>query len=367
MIHLLHHSLVEHFASLLPPPPSELSSHHPSMLHITNQYFEAHVLLDNVTSNFKVSEVIDGDKVDSNSASEDGLALVFFSHGGSSAEEISKPFDSLSRHHQNAECNRQCGDLIRLCIGITDHDLMDVVSSECEEEYVKTKEEEFTRRVLWCLDHGYEYVEADLTTFGRSIGHDERDKEGFARIVEAVGSTVWSTAKMHPRTARQLRSAYDADKSITSSTYDTKSSESVPLKNEEYKNKTLDTQIPNCASRTTESNVVLSKDSGDTEVPCPIQSDSRSQQKNDDESHSKLESLLRDTNKIEDEVKLESLEFLIKEASRIRESAKQGELSDDERRQQAGDMALKLISMLGDDLFGSDSDDEANEKETNSA
>lgn len=89
--------------------------------------------------------------------------------------------------------------------------------------------------------------------------------------------------------------------------------------------------------------------------------------KNDDESHSKLESLLRDTNKIEDEVKLESLEFLIKEASRIRESAKQGELSDDERRQQAGDMALKLISMLGDDLFGSDSDDEANEKETNSA
>ena len=86
MIHLLHRSLVEHIASLLQPPPSELPSHHPSMLHITNQYFEAHVLIDSVTSNFKVSE------------------------------------------------------------------------------------EECTRRVMWCL------VEADLTIFGRSIGHDECDK-----------------------------------------------------------------------------------------------------------------------------------------------------------------------------------------------
>jgi hypothetical protein len=46
----------------------------------------------------------------------------------------------------------------------------------------------YTRRVLWCLDHGYEYVQVDLMEYGRSIGHSDREKEGFARIVEAVGN-----------------------------------------------------------------------------------------------------------------------------------------------------------------------------------
>ena len=42
-------------------------------------------------------------------------------------------------------------------------------------------------------DHGYEYVEADLTPAGiAGADHGSRDKEGFARVVEAVGGTVWS-------------------------------------------------------------------------------------------------------------------------------------------------------------------------------
>jgi len=61
-----------------------------------------------------------------------------------------------------------------------------------------------------------------------------------------------------------------------------------------------------------------------------------------------------------EEVKLESLEFLIQEANRIRDSARKGNISDDVRRRQAGEMAMRLLSVLGDEhMFGdSSSDDE---------
>jgi hypothetical protein len=55
------------------------------------------------------------------------------------------------------------------------------------------------------------------------------------------------------------------------------------------------------------------------------------------------------------------LEFLIKEANRIRDCARQGHISDDERRRQAGEMAIRLISAFGDEDFFGDSDSEDEE------
>jgi len=51
-------------------------------------------------------------------------------------------------------------------------------------------------RVTSCGAWIVEYVEADLSEKGISSGHDARDKEGFARIVEAISGTVWSSAVM---------------------------------------------------------------------------------------------------------------------------------------------------------------------------
>jgi hypothetical protein len=61
-----------------------------------------------------------------------------------------------------------------------------------------------------------------------------------------------------------------------------------------------------------------------------------------------------------EEVKLESLEFLIQEANRIRDSARKGNITDDVRRRQAGEMAMRLLSVFGDEHMFEDStsDDE---------
>lgn len=42
-----------------------------------------------------------------------------------------------------------------------------------------------------CLDHGFEYVEADLLR--PTVGHEEREKEGFPRVVESIYSTQWKS------------------------------------------------------------------------------------------------------------------------------------------------------------------------------
>ncbi|CAM9658831.1 unnamed protein product [Scytosiphon promiscuus] len=51
--------------------------------------------------------------------------------------------------------------------------------------------QERRRRCLeWCLDHGFEYVEADCRDSER--GGELREKEGVPRIVEALQSNVWT-------------------------------------------------------------------------------------------------------------------------------------------------------------------------------
>ena len=53
--------------------------------------------------------------------------------------------------------------------------------------------------MLWCLDRGYEYVEVDVTPEGMTGGFEERDKDGYARVVEAIGTCMWSSHVMKRR------------------------------------------------------------------------------------------------------------------------------------------------------------------------
>ncbi len=209
--------------------------------------------------------------------------------------------------------------------------------------------------MLWCLDHGYEYVEADLTEYGQSIGHEDREKEGLARIVEAVGNTVWSTAKMRPRKARHLKFSYDVDKNnVTSKSTNTGDARSIKIVDTAEGD---DSIIPAVvAVEATEVEAGTENDTRkhhSTEVTTS-QSDLISNTTTGVQPSTKdvkVESLLKQEESEEDISKLESLEFLIKEANRIRDCARQEHISDDERRRQAGEMAIRLISAFGDEDF----------------
>jgi hypothetical protein len=67
-------------------------------------------------------------------------------------------------------------------------------------------------------------------------------------------------------------------------------------------------------------------------------------------------------NASEEERVMESLEGILREATRIRESSRSGELSDDERRKRASDAASLMMNLMSqldtEDDSGVDSSDE---------
>jgi len=140
-------------------------------INFNNKYFNAQVLVKKI----KYDEDIEKD----NQMIEDGVLLLF---------DVSSPssFDSMANAHVLAESNSQCGKLIRLCIGVKTGTIVN-------------DNEEYSRRVLWCIDRGYEYVEADLSKEGILRGHESREKDGFARICEAISSTMWSNALIYSK------------------------------------------------------------------------------------------------------------------------------------------------------------------------
>ena len=75
---------------------------------------------------------------------------------------------------------------MRICIGA------------CYNNSYNASEEEYSKRVLWCSDNGYEYIEADISSNGILVGHEEREKENFARAIEAIEGTIWSSAVKNP-------------------------------------------------------------------------------------------------------------------------------------------------------------------------
>ena len=61
---------------------------------------------------------------------------------------------------------------------------------------------------------------------------------------------------------------------------------------------------------------------------------------------------------LEEERNLNALESSLQEARRIRELSQSGQLTDDERRQRAGDAAALIYEMMGKMGFDTDSDED---------
>lgn len=318
---LLRSSITNHFQNNAATTTSSLSSDKNNdqyRLAISNRYFDAGVMFAGLNKS------TDGMITSKESMVEDGIILVFDSSPSASQDVC---FDSLNTLHDNAEKSTDLGDLLRLCVGVS-------FGPSPLADGSKASEEEFSRRVLWCLDRGYEYVEADMSPVGMESGHDERDKEGFARILEAISSCMWSSHVMKKRTG------------VASSSTTAAGNGSVKTKSE--------------------SNEVNNADDATSSVP---KSDSEREKAAVDNlmkglDQDNIES--KNKNKAEEiknqEMAFHELESVIAAAKNIRKSSQNDTMSDEERRKHAGDTALRMMELF--EKLGFDGDDEDDEEDS---
>ena len=325
---------------------------------LSNKYFTAKVLLEEIGSTQHAAAASNTTPHQSCLFAEDGLVLVFdaFLSNPNSATSMSASFDAMETIHDRAvvgsDTGQPAGDLLRLCVG--------VVKSRSGELSLSTKEyeQEYSRRVLWCLDRGYEYVEADLSEEGLALGHDDRDKEGFARIVEAVSGTVWSSAVMEKRKQAELKESYAKDTVAAATatenqenlhTYEppdpTKLPPVVGIEEDEERER-----------KARESLLAADDDADDASN---VKNDGQGPTTNNNDIDP--EAIAKRNEEREQERVMNALEGSLREASRLREMSKSGQLSDDERRKRAGDAAILLMDMMGQMGLSDDDDDEGDE------
>lgn len=258
----------------------------PVPLFIENKYFQAHLILEHCDyDHFKDDPII---------RNMDGILLIF-NHFDTSIDTLTDIHNRMCNNRSSKDdVEETIGDSLRLCISTS--------PSAIEES--KANEEIYSQRVLWCLDRGYEYIEVDLSEEGMKIRPDVREKDGFDRVVEAIGSTVWRSAIMkHENVPSALLDHGQEHSSMN------------PLEKEQkqqYENK-----------------FVPSKE------------------------------------KKSEEVLMNEFEVLMNEAKKIREASKSGVLSDQERRDRAGNAAQMLMGLL--DQMGFDDDDEEEDKDSSSS
>lgn len=274
---------------------------------IKNKYFTAHVKL----LPFMSHNDSDDDLPLPLDQKEDGVLLVFSSRSMMQLDALTELHDSLPN----------AGDTLRLCISTSVGSTIGSGSGMTEKEY----EDQYAQRVLWCLDRGYEYVEVDLSEDGLTTGFDVREKDGFARVVEAMGGTVWSSAKMTESKVKARNNIIQVTKDV------------------EKKVDVDGAEDNECTSEmSANDNVVdISKEVSHGAIePLP-------QEPNTGED--------KDEEKKDEVAIIDEIENVMKEAKRIRESAINNDMSDDERRQRAGDAANMLMGLL--DQMGFDEDE----------
>ena len=318
-------AVLRHFRTEKPPTPAPgtAKANDSDELAISNRYFDAHVRLVDLTSS--PVAVPEG-----GGAAEDGIVLVFDSTAGG--------FDGLASHHDDATASG-AGDLLRLCVSCSR-------GPSPLSDGTEKSEAEYSRRVLWCLDRGYEYVEADVTEEGLGRGHDERDKEGFARVVEALGGCMWTSRVMRWRGGVAKAAASPAP------------SAGVGVGDK------VDAGQSSASDKTSE----------DTRRNKPEPSSQDAARDDAEREERAVSHLMREVKEDEDspsptsssavppeELVMHKLEQTLSEARMIREASRNDTMSDEERRRRAGDAAIRLVGLLGEMGLGDDSDDEDEE------
>jgi hypothetical protein len=247
--------------------------------------------------------------------------------------------DTLTELHEHIiSSNTILGDTLRLCIST-------FVGNFAANNH-KSHQEEYSKRVLWCLDRGYEYVEVDLSEEGLTRGFDVREKDGFARVVEAISGTVWSSAVMKGRGG--------SDGCENSSKIVKEKRDGGTMANNNH-NDIHGQEQPRADPCFT----VVSHDGG----WCKEEIMQSAPSPTFTEKAAKNQMNTSCANDNEDSV-LENIEQIMEEAKRIRMYSKIGSLSDEERKNRAGNAAEILLGLL-DQMggFHDEDDDEGDEDE----
>lgn len=300
---LLRAALVRRFGRD-PPAPAPPAG---DWLTFSNRYFDARVLLLGLRAPVPPSLP---------DAREDGVLLAF------DASDPAPVPAALGPHHAAALRDGRCGDVVRLCLAV---DARGDAAPAADAGAAEAAEGEYARRVLWCLDRGYEYVEVDATPAGLARGHEKRDKDGFARVVEALGAAMWSSHVMKPRGAGVVAApAPVAALAPVASVAPVAAGTTAPA-----------TATGDAASRADdaerETAAVASLMRGMAEEAAPergdAEGDARRQHRRDEATFLQLERTLA-------------------EAKRLRAASRTEAMSDRERRERAGDAAAKLMGLL---------------------
>ncbi|KAL7465317.1 hypothetical protein ACHAXS_005640 [Conticribra weissflogii] len=333
----LRSALVSHFAGAV----SDARPNAADTLTVSNRYFDAPVLLAPLHLS---ADTLAGQIGPSKSAChlhEDGIILVFDASPTSSSCSSAAAFDALGPIHASAEETDRAGDLLRLCIGSSVRPPGPPPDGDAQTR--KEYEMEYSRRVLWCLDRGYEYLEVDFSSDGLRRGMDDRDKEGFARVVEAISCCMWSSHVMKDRNGNVHGNG---------------------RKEPAAREGTETTASPvNDAERESAARAALLRD-----VPDPS---SRTDPKTNQDDHIASQQRKQTQRMKQQEAAFHELEHVLEEAKRIRaasalchENRDNGNgtekgaaiMSDEERRRKAGDTAMKLMDIL--DRLGMDDDED---------
>lgn len=355
-------------------------------LTVTNRYFSAHLILQEIGQDppQPVAEPQqDGGNLESSSESlpfkEDGVILVFdhvmAAESGSSSSSSPTDqylnvstsvasFNALEPIHDRAEALLQAGELLRLCVGVSVN--ADGGGTTTPQTNTKEYEAEYARRILWCLDRGYEYVEVDLSPEGVTAGHDVRDKEGFARVVEAVYGTVWSSAVMGGDKQKELKQQF-AQAQATAAAVDAKDGEVAKQDSNAYEPPDPSKLPPITASM---GETGQDQERGEKAREAILQqkdvfTDSDPQSEYLDDGQESIgvgpNAAQQRKNEIEQDRFMNDFEGVLRQASSIRDASKSGAFSDEERRQRAGDAADLLMSLMGK-MGDFDDDDETDEE-----
>mmetsp|Transcript_17772 Transcript_17772/g.36554 ORF Transcript_17772/g.36554 Transcript_17772/m.36554 type:complete len:382 (+) Transcript_17772:111-1256(+) len=348
---LLRNAIVSFFRAKASDDDNRTSEDDSSRVVVRNKYFSAGIRFRDIEDRPRGEGGAEDEDEASKTEPEDGIVLVFDAarsnpdRSDARGDAAATTFDSLEHAHRKSISNDACGDLLRLCVGVG---LAELSPTELRG---KDHEKEYSRRILWCLDNGYEYIEADLSADGRQRGHDDRDKDGFARIIEAIEGTVWSSAAMSASRSSELKDAMAESKEqiqepkaggsslVSETSGDTESDACVPP----------DPSLPLPATPNPEDEAATSS----TGKP-----DASSETKDSVASVLGLSETQpgMDREEAEADKLFVQMENVLKEASQIRKASKSGALTDEERRERAGDAALALVNLMG--RFGLDENDD---------
>ena len=327
-----------------------------STLTISNRYFIAKVALlglDETYADLRSST----NNVNNNghgsiaTVEEDGILLVF-------DDRSSHSFDSLGCIHDEIVVGSAIGDLLRMCIGthVSSTNDDDDDDNGVSTTSIITKDE-YSRRVLWCLDRGYEYVSVDLSSHGMTTGFDVRDKDGYARVIEAIETCMWScrvmkgsspgggimnSSSVQQRAKGGNGGAVGRNNKIDDTGVMTMSDDTaiMPLMTDDERESAAIASLMNGTAN--DDDYMPPSLGGGGELQSQSISTQQQQQQQCDE-----------------EISFHQLEKVLTEAKCIREASRNNaNMSDEERRARAGDAAMKLMGLLDRLGFDEDSDDE---------